>query len=102
MGAKQELCNNFSEAISLYTKALNTTRYEMSSYEVKLALGRAYIGLGDNIKAQSILDEYKNEASDEINNRGDLEWGLTEDGLNKLKNNILLCNKLIAISHNNK
>lgn len=99
-GAKYELDGNFNAAIESYVKALNTTRYEMSSYEVKLALGRAYIGFGDNEKARLVLNEYKKEANEELNNNGEAEWGLSEEGIEKLKKDIQLCNQLIAITEN--
>jgi tetratricopeptide (TPR) repeat protein len=94
-GAKQELDKNYKGAIDYYEKAMNITRYEMSSYEAKLPLGRSYLENGDLLKAKSTLNEFIEEAERELTN-DDAEWGLSEEGEKNLKEEISTCKQLLG------
>jgi|WetSurSiteA1Bulk_404760.scaffolds.fasta_scaffold17977_4 hypothetical protein len=94
--AKSELNGEFKTAIKLYNDALEVTRYEMSTYEIKLPLGRALIQNGSFIKAQEILSEFKEEATAEITN-DDAEWGLTEEGKESTRKDLEICDELLKL-----
>jgi hypothetical protein len=95
-GAKCELNSDFNTAIKHYKEALDVTRYEMSTYEIKLPLGRAFIQNGNNAKAKSILNEFRKEAEYDINNE-DAEWGLSEEGKASARKEIELSDKLLSL-----
>lgn len=95
-GAKAELNSDYNTAIMKYKKALNISRYEMSTYEIKLPLGRALIQKGNIIKAKSILKEFKKNAEDEIKNE-EVEWALSKEGKENIKNEIIICDKLLVL-----
>jgi tetratricopeptide (TPR) repeat protein len=95
-GANYELNGDFKTAIKYYKKALNITRYEMSTYEINLPLGRALIQNSEIEKAELALKEFKNSAENELNN-DDSEWGLTKECKLSLKKDLELCNKLLSI-----
>jgi tetratricopeptide (TPR) repeat protein len=95
-GANEELEGNYSKAIDYYLKALNTKRYEISSYEVKLSLGRSYIQTGDKVKARKMLNEFRQEAQKDISGE-DTEWGLTEEAKEALTRDIEDCNYMLGM-----
>jgi hypothetical protein len=95
-GAKSELQSDFKTAIRHYNDALNVKRYELSTFEVKLPLGRALIENGNSDKAYSILKEFKNDATNDLNTE-DVEWGLSEEGKIKIKKDIELCDSLLSL-----
>jgi tetratricopeptide (TPR) repeat protein len=95
-GITEELDGNFKKAIDYYTKALNTKRYEISSYEVKLSLGRVYLQLNQKKKAKQMLDEFKAEAQKDLNGE-DVEWGLTDEAKEALSRDIEDCDYLLGM-----
>jgi tetratricopeptide (TPR) repeat protein len=96
MGAKEELAGNFKKAVVFYVKALNTKRYEISSYEVKLSLGRAYFETGDKEKARKMLLEFKKEAQKDLSG-DEVEWGLTDEAKEALTHDIEDCDYLLSM-----
>lgn len=86
-GAKEELKGNYKKAIDYYLKALKTKRYEISSYEVKLSLGRAYLLINEKEKARKYLTEFNQEAQKDIAGE-DSEWGLTQEAKEALARDI--------------
>lgn len=95
-GANEELEGNYKKAIDNYLKALNTKRYEISSYEVKLSLGRAYIQTGEKEKARKVLTEFKQEAKKDLSGE-DVEWGLTEEAKEALSRDVEDCDYLLSM-----
>lgn len=95
-GASEELEGNYKKAVDFYTKALNTKRYEISSYEVKLSLGRAYLQLNEKEKAKKMLEEFKTEAQKDLTGE-DVEWGLTEEAKESLSRDIEDCDYLLGM-----
>ncbi len=97
-GSREELNANYEDAITLYNKALNTTRHEMSSYNVKSSIGRAKIKKGDFKGAITTLNAFIKEAKQELTET-DPEWALSEEGVIELKTQIENCKKLINIAN---
>lgn len=95
-GVTEELDGNYKKAADYYTKALNTKRYEISSYEVKLSLGRVYLQLNQKKKAKQMLDEFKTEAQKDLTGE-DVEWGLTDEAKESLSRDIEDCNYLLGM-----
>ena len=95
-GAKSELKSDFNSAIKCYKDASEVSRYEISSYEVKLPLGRALIQNGNIAEANTILKKFKEEALNDINNT-DAEWELSEEGKSNIRNQIEICDKLLLL-----
>ena len=95
-GINEELEGNYKKAVDYYTKALNTKRYEISSYEVKLSLGRVYLQLNQKKKAKQMLDEFKVEAQKDLTSE-DVEWGLTDEAKESLSRNIEDCDYLMGM-----
>jgi hypothetical protein len=95
-GAESELLGDYKTAIRNYEDALKVKRYEISTFEVKLPLGRAFIENGDSDKAYMILKEFKNDATHDLNNE-DEEWGLSKEGRIELNSDIALCDSLLSM-----
>jgi tetratricopeptide (TPR) repeat protein len=95
-GAKEELDGNYKKALSYYIAALKTKRYEISSYEVKLSLGRLYIQLNDKDKARKMLLEFKQEAKKDISG-DEVEWGLTDEAKEALSRDIEDCDYMLGM-----
>lgn len=95
-GANEELEGNYKKAIDFYTKALKTKRYEISSYEVKLSLGRAYLRIDEKEKARQMLNEFKQEAKKDLSGE-EVEWGLTEEAKEALARDIEDCDYLLGM-----
>jgi tetratricopeptide (TPR) repeat protein len=95
-GAEEELEGNYKKAIEYYIKSSETKRYEISSYEVKLSLGRAYIQTGEKEKARKVLTEFKQEAKKDISG-DDVEWGLTEEAKEALTRAVEDCDYLLSM-----
>lgn len=100
-GAQEELEGNHKKAIDYYNKALKVKRYEISSYEVKLSLGRAYMQLDENEKARQMLTEFKKEAQKELSGE-EIEWGLTEEAKESLTRDIEDCDYLLSLIEQEK
>lgn len=96
-GAREELNGNYKKAIEFYYKALNTERYEISSYEVKLSLGRTYLQIRDKQKAKKMLMEFKQEAKKDLSGE-DVEWGLTNEAKEALVRDIENCDYLLGMA----
>jgi hypothetical protein len=94
IGLKAENDINLDLAIDNYLIALNFKRFELSSYEVKLSLGRAEIKKGNNEKGIQYLSEFICDAEKDINNE-DSMWGLTEEGKKEINDKISFANRLI-------
>ncbi len=94
-GLKAEQDNNTPHAIENYLIALNFPRFELSTYEVKLSLGRAEIIRGNIDIGIKYLLEFISEAKAVINNDGESMWGLTEIGEKVLIHKILFARRLI-------
>jgi len=98
-GVQNEKNGNYSAALNFYRKALNTTRHEMSSFHVKLSMGRTYIATEEYRIAIQRLTEFIEEAREEIKNNGeDLLWSMTEEGIAARKKEIRHAQKLIEIA----
>lgn len=95
-GANEELEGDLKDAVSFYTKAMNTKRYEISSYEVKLSLGRVYLQLDEKEKARQMLTEFKEEAKKDISGE-EVEWGLTEEAKESLMRDIEDCDYMLGM-----
>lgn len=95
-GANEELAGNYKKAAEYYLKSLKTKRYEISSYEVKLSLGRVYIQMNEKEKALKMLTEFKKEAQQDLSGE-EVEWGLTEEAKEALTMDIEDCNYLLKM-----
>jgi hypothetical protein len=95
-GAKSELKGDFKNSVESYIRALNVSRFEMSTYDVKLPLGRTYLQIGNKSKAISILNEFKEEANFDINDT-EAEWGLSEEAKLKVRKDLETCEKLLSL-----
>ncbi len=95
-GADEELSGNFKKAIDYYIKALNTKRYEISTYEVKLSLGRVYLQTNEKEKARKMLTEFKKEAQKDLTGE-EVEWGLTDEAKEALTRDIEDCDYLLGM-----
>lgn len=95
-GAKQELQGNYEAAIEGYLKALKVQLYEEPNYEPYLPLGRAYIQNGENSKAISVLNIYKEKASYDIQNEY-REWTLSPEGKEGIRKRIEICDLLLSL-----
>ena len=98
-GARNELSGKLKVSIKKYLEAEKVSRYEMSTYEVKLPLARAYLQNGDKSRAKTILNEYRQEANIELNDDNP-EWALTDEGKAKLKKDLETCSLLISFTQN--
>lgn len=100
-GANEELEGNYKKAAEYYTNALKTKRYEISSYEVKLSLGRLYMQMNEKEKARKMLTEFKMEAQRDLSGE-EVEWGLTDEAKESLAMDIEDCNYLLRMLENSK
>jgi tetratricopeptide (TPR) repeat protein len=100
-GANEEQEGDFKDAVKYYIRALNTKRYEMSSYEVKLSLGRAYLQLDEMGKARKMLTEFKEDAKKDLSGE-EVEWGLTEEAKESLIRDIQDCENMLGMIDSEK
>lgn len=89
---KIEKANQFEDAIGHYIEAYKVERYEVSSYEALLPMGRAYFLNQDIQKAKDILEKFIKEAEDQPD-----MWGPTEEGKKILQNDIEFAKWLIQL-----
>jgi len=94
-GLEKEREGNIADAIALYEKALETERYEMSTYEVLLSLGRAYFLTGEKDKALSALQEFIKNAEQDLSEPG--PWGFTPEGEQIMRKKIVHARWLITL-----
>lgn len=95
-GAQEELDGDYKRAMSYYISALKTKRYEISSYEIKLSLGRLYLQLNDKEKARKMLLEFKQEAKKDLSG-DEVEWGLTDEAKEALSRDIEDCDYMLGM-----
>ncbi|MBI5587045.1 MAG: hypothetical protein HY889_01610 [Deltaproteobacteria bacterium] len=94
-GLEEEKKKRFADAAGFYKKAYKVTRYEVSSYEVLLPLGRAYLLGGEKRKAFYALKEFLKEAESEVSNPR--PWELTEEGEQALRRNMVRAKRLLDL-----
>jgi hypothetical protein len=94
-GLQEEKKKRFAEAIEFYESAYKVTRYEMSSYEVLLPLGRAYILNGEKAKAASVLNEFLRQAESELSSFR--PWELSDEGEDALRRDLVNAKRLIDL-----
>lgn len=94
-GLENEKKGMFANAISFYKKAYGVQRYEVSSYEILLPLGRAYILNGEKDKAVTRLKEYLKAAESELSNMR--PWELTSEGERGLRKDMEDAEWLISL-----
>ncbi len=93
-GLKAEKANRPIKAVENYLVALNYMRFEMSTYEIKLSLGRAEIVAGNVDNGLKYLLEFILEAKADMQQDERL-WGMTEEGKKELSYRILFANRLV-------
>jgi tetratricopeptide (TPR) repeat protein len=95
-GLDHEIRGEYANAIESYRNARNVVRYEMSSYDVLLPLGRALYKSGREEEADAVINQYLNEARSELSGEAELLWGYSEEGLAELKRRIAYAERLRA------
>lgn len=95
-GLEEEKIKRFADAAGFYNKAYKVTRYEVSSYEVLLPLGRAYLLAGEKRKAFHALREFLQEAESDVSSQR--PWELTEEGEQALRKNMVRAKRLLDLS----
>ncbi len=93
-GIIAEKNDEVEEAIENYLKAINFTRFELSTYEVKLSLGRIELIKRNLENGKKLLSEFIVEANTDINDEESM-WGLTEEGIKELNDKIAFANRLL-------
>lgn len=96
-GIEHERSKNYLSAINLYQEASKINRYEMSSYNVSLPLGRALFLNDQKQEALKILRYFTKQAEDEIAGNGNDEWPISEEGKAKLKEDVEFAKWLITL-----
>lgn len=94
-GLEKEREGKLADAIDLYEKALGIERFEMSTYEVLLSLGRAYFLKGEKDNALSALQEFIKNAEHDLSESG--QWGFTPEGKQIMKKKIVYARWLITL-----
>ena len=87
-GLDHEIHGDYANAIESYRDARNVVRYEISSYEVLLPLGRVLYKSGREEEADSVLNQYLKQARSELSGEADLLWSYSEEGLAALRRRI--------------
>ena len=96
-GLEHERSRKYQPAIKLYQEASKVRRYEMSSYNVSLPLGRAFL-LNDQIQnAIKALRYFIKQAEAEISGEANQDWVISEEGKTELKKDVEFAEWLITL-----
>lgn len=96
-GLEHERSKEYQSAIKWYQKASMVPRYEMSTYDVSLPLGRAFLMSGQRRNARKALRYFIERAEAELSGEEDQQWRLTEEGKNGLRKNVEFAKWLMAL-----
>jgi len=97
-GLEKERTQQYDEAAIEYQEAFETLRYEISSYDVLLPLGRVLLRSNQALVARNILEHYIEEAEGDILGETNPERPITEEGAKLLQKDIEFAQWLLAIA----
>lgn len=100
-GLEHERSGEYQSAIKWYQEASKVVRYEMSSYDVSLPLGRAFLLNNQSQNALKALRYFIEEAEAEISGEIDQEWEITEEGKTELRKDVEFAKWLITLCEKN-
>ena len=97
-GLEKERTQQYIDAAMEYQVAFETLRYEISSYDVLLPLGRVLLLSNQALVARNILEHYIEEAEGDIWGETNPERPITEEGAKLLQKDIEFAQWLLAIA----
>ncbi|MCX5973452.1 MAG: copper amine oxidase N-terminal domain-containing protein [Coprothermobacterota bacterium] len=97
-GLEKERTQQYIDAAMEYQVAFETLRYEISSYDVLLPLGRVLLLSNQALVARNILEHYIEEAEGDILGETNPERPITEEGTKLLQKDIEFAQWLLAIA----
>ena len=97
-GLEKERTQQYNDAAMEYQVAFETLRYEISSYDVLLPLGRVLLLSNQALVARNILEHYIEEAEGDIWGETNPERPITEEGVKLLQKDIEFAQWLLAIA----
>ncbi len=100
-GLEHERSGEYQAAIEWYQKASQVSRWEMSSYDVFLPLGRAYVLNNKKQDALNSLKYFIEHAEAEISGDENPEWAISEEGKKAIKKDIEFAKWLITLCGKN-
>lgn len=87
-GTEKEQQGRYEAAVNLYRKAFNTPRYEMATYDVLLAIGRALFLSGKKSQARTELKAFIRNAEGELAGEVNPMWVASDDARKSIEKNI--------------
>lgn len=96
-GLEHERSGKYQSAIKWYQVASKVHRYEMSSYNVSLPLGRAFLLNNQRQNAIKALRYFIKEAEAEISGEVNQDWVISEEGKTELKKEVEFAKWLITL-----
>jgi|GEM_PF-2361363 len=96
-GLEHERSKKYQSAIKWYQEASKVHRYEMSSYNVCLPLGRAFLLNNQSQNALKALRYFIEEAESEISGEVNQEWVISDEGKKELKKDVEFAKWLITL-----
>ena len=96
-GSEYERSKKYQSAIKWYQEASKVHRYEMSSYNISLPLGRAFLLNNQKQNALKALRYFTEQAEAEVSGKVDQLWELSEEGKTELKKDLEFAKWLITL-----
>jgi len=96
-GLEFERAGKYQFAIKWYKLASKVCRYEMSTYNIYLPLGRAYFLNQQRNNALNALKYFIEHCEAEISGEENQEWGLSEEGEIALKKDLEFAKWLVTL-----
>lgn len=98
IGLEKERAAQYEEAAMEYQSAFEAPRYEISSYNALLPLGRVLLLANQMLEARIVLAQFISEAESELSGETNLEWQITEEGAALLRKDVEFAQWLLAIA----